>query len=597
MNISTLVLQWFRGRADRIAAANGDAFKPEVGMISELRLQKHLDQKEPCGFYLMTPDSHVFCSCVDIDNHEGENPNWKNDAETLAMVLDGLDIPHLTEVSQSGEGAHIWIFFAEPTEAWIPRAFFRAAASKYGVRIKEIYPRQDRIAADGIGNLVRYPLWNKSRFVNAGDWSDLDPVEALTQLRATNGTDLRTVAFHSGMGNLVADPRFEAAQVEGGTDMIPAFVARLLDSGSTLLFRRWNNDTAGMGADKSRSSVAMSLCCELVRLYASTPEIASTLKAWCSKHAYDEKGNRDDWINRTVANAYRFVRERREKKSDSITTLKDAAHAYIDTIELESEMYVPSGLKELDDRVGGGVARGEVAIVAGRPSHGKSAFAFQWMSHAGSMGIKGLIISEEMGKLQIGKRRLMSITGLPHEQWVAASAAVLRRDVDDYHKGHADVYVVESCSTIDRVEEVVDQFCSMHEVGIVAIDYLQLLGSRSTERYEVVTECSRRIKQCAVRNNVPILLLSQLNRGIEGRDDHEPKLSDLRESGQIEQDADKVFFTVFPSRFSDVSEDLYYVYCGKNRNGPGANERIDTTFNPKKQIIGFEGLPDSIRDI
>jgi replicative DNA helicase len=325
-----------------------------------------------------------------------------------------------------------------------------------------------------------------------------------------------------------------------------------------------------------------------------TPEIGSTLRAWCGKHNYSEKGDRDDWINRTLVKAYDFVTSRKEKSSANVTTFKDAAHAFIDTIERGDQIFIPSGIRELDDLVGG-IEPGEVAIIAGRPSHGKSALGFQWVAHAASLGVKCLVISEEMGKLQIGKRRLMTISDIPGDQWVQASVSALRRDVDEFHKGHADIFVVESCGTIDRVEEVIDQFCELYNVGHVCIDYMQLLGARSTDRYEVVTEVSRRVKQCARRNNVPILNLSQLNRGIESRDGFEPKLSDLRESGQIEQDADKVFFTVYPSKFSDVDSDLYYIYCGKNRNGPGAGTKLETSFDGLRQRIGY--MPNSVLDL
>lgn len=591
----------FRGRRDAIAVAGigkdgKTTFSPQAGEITADRLaNEHLAGLCCLGFYLMTPDSRVLTSCVDFDNHNGENPDYREHVERLYVLMNSLGVPCIVETSQSGDGAHLWIFFDEPTDAWIPRAFWRACAARINVSMREVYPRQDKLSGKGYGNLVRYPLWNKSRFVDLeAEWAELDSEKSLTDVTFTSATDLRTIAFQAGLGVLTADPILANVQIEGLSDIVPARVARLLSAGSSLLTRRWDGDAIGM-ADTSRSAIALSLCCELVRAYVPTPEIGSTLRAWCGKHNYSEKGDRDDWINRTIVKAYEFVIQRKEKSSTSVSTFRDAAHAFIDTIERGDEIYIPSGIAELDKLIGGGIAPGEVAIIAGRPSHGKSALGFQWVAHAASLGVKCLVISEEMGKIQVGKRRLMSISDVPIDQWVQASASALRRDVDEYHKGHADAYIVESCGTIDRAEEIIDQFCELYSVGFVMLDYMQLLGARATDRYEVVTEVSRRIKQAAVRNNVPIAELSQLNRGIESRDEHQPKLSDLRESGQIEQDADKVFFTVFPSRFTDAPDDLYHIYCGKNRNGPGAGSRVETSFDTIRQRIGY--MPNDVLDL
>ncbi len=150
------------------------------------------------------------------------------------------------------------------------------------------------------------------------------------------------------------------------------------------------------------------------------------------------------------------------------------------------------------------------------------------------------------------------------------------------------MYLLNGCGTIERVEEIIDQFVSLHGVGIVAVDYLQLLTSRQgSDRYEVVTEISRRIKRCAGRNRIPILALCQLNREVEKRTDNEPKLSDLRESGQIEQDADLVLFTQWPHKFdTSMPPHMYRIYCAKRRNGPIRTARIETTFDPNRQTIG-----------
>lgn len=602
MRLAELILARFGGRHDYVAVATGVIFQPEhvqAGLTAERLEREHLSGERCLGFYVL--DEHARCraTLVDFDNKvETPDPQWKQKAEQFYYGLGQLGINATVELSQSGEAAHVWLFFSEPTDAWIPRAFWRAVASKLEMRLPEVYPRQDRHVGKGLGNLVRYPLWNQSAFVNVEeDWVLEDPAEALDRAQLLTGTDLKLVSFQAGMGELNPDPQPETVQIEGAAGgIISVRVQRLVSSTSTLLGKRWRNNAVGM-ADKSRSAVAMSLCCELVRAYVPTPEIQSALRAWCNTHGAEAKGNRDDWINRTVAKAYDYVVQKVESKSVAATTFRDAAHAFVDRIEKGQQIYVPSGISELDESMDG-VAPGEVCIIAARPSHGKTAVALQWLASASKLGVAGLLISEEMSMIEIGKRRLQSVTSVPSEQWVAASAHVLRRDIDDWHNGTVDVYLVESCNTIDRAEEVIDQFVQLYNVGLVAVDYLQLLGARNMDRYEVVTECSRRIKQTARRNNVAILLLSQLNRSVENRDDHEPKLSDLRESGGIEQDADLIIFPQYPIRFDATKPaDLYRIYGAKRRNGPIRQPCMELKFNPHRQIIGLPPLPDGVLDL
>lgn len=589
--VPALILSLFAGRPDAIAVGNGDGFAPELSRITEDRLVRdHLSGVRCLGFYLLDADSKCRASCVDFDNKPDKpNPAWKDHAEALYFALLGCGIRPIVEMSQSGSGCHVWMFFAEPTEAWIPRAWWDAVSRKIGIPFAEVYPRQDWLTGKGFGNLVRYPLWNASCFVDPEDgWKVLDAAETLAGVIRIDPIDLRLIAFQSGMGNLEQPARPDTLAIsEDG--IVSTRVRRLIAQDGTLVARRWKGDAIGM-SDTSRSAVAMSLCCELVRAYVPTPEISAALRVWCREHGSD-KGERDDWVNRTVAKAYDYILEKREERSSTVSTFRDACHAYIDRIENGSMFHVPSGIADLDASIDG-VSPGEVAIIAGRPGHGKSAVGFQWIDHASGLGVASLCISEEMGMLEIGKRRLASIAAVPQSNWVAAVAASLRRDVDSYHENRAPTYIVENVHSIDRAEEVIDQFCELYNVGIVMVDYLQLLGSRKGDRYEVVTEVSRRIKQSARRNYVPILLLSQLNRSVEHRDDNEPKLSDLRESGQVEQDADLVIFAQYPCKFdSKAPDDLYRFVCAKRRNGPIRTARVETKFDPHKQFIGLPAAP------
>lgn len=589
--LANLIVGLFRGRADKIAVAKEDgAFAPHnYAPDARVLAERHLCGKACLGFYLMNPQSNVYCSCIDFDNKEG-NPNskWREDAEHLYTALVSFGLTPLFEVSQSGSGAHVWLFFSEPTPAWLARSWWRGVERRTNLKFKEIYPRQDKLKDGGLGNLVRFPLWNQSHFADPSDeFKAIEPETALAAVHKVTGGDLRLLAHQLGMGELAPEPT--ALVVSGSApdgSLMPLRVQRLLDRKNSLLARRWSGDTTGM-TDPSNSAIAMSIAVELVRQYVPTPEVAAALRYWCKERG-SAKGERDDWVDMTVTKAYDFIIQRNEKKSVDATTFEKACLAYLDQLEKGVPMFIPTGISSLDESMDG-AGPGEVVIIAARPGHGKSALGFQWLDNASAFGTKGLIISEEMSAIQIGKRRLLSVSVMPQTMWSADEIPVLREEVTNYHKGREPVYIVEGCNTIDRVEEVIDQFVTLYGVGIAAVDYLQLLGGRGTDRYEVVTDISRRIAQCAKRHNIPILVLCQLNRGVEGRPDNVPKLSDLRESGQIEQDADVVIFTQWVKKFDpNMPPDAYRIYVGKRRNGPIRRDVIDTTFDAERQHIGAD---------
>ena len=204
-----------------------------------------------------------------------------------------------------------------------------------------------------------------------------------------------------------------------------------------------------------------------------------------------------------------------------------------------------------------------------------------------STGVPCLVVSE-MCASEIGKRRLQSISRLPFDLWGPETVGQLKGDVIQHFKNRAPVYIVENCNSVDRLDEVVDQHCQLHGVGLVAVDYLQLLTAHKENPYQNVTEISRRLKQAARRNNCAVLALCQLNREIESREDFRPKNSDLRESGQIEQDADLIIFLIWLHRVNSekYAEYEYQMWITKRRNGPIRQPKIQTVFDAGRQLIG-----------
>ncbi len=574
-----LLHQRFRGRHDHIAVWKGKHFEPLKAAMNPKWLEaRHLANQTCLGFYVLTEDSKCYCTAIDFDNKpESPDPQWKDKAEQTYFELVKMNLSPLVEVSQSGNAAHVWLFFDDPVDAWIVRQFWMKLETRLGMKFKEIYPRQDRLDPGGIGNLIRYPLYRKSCFVDVeNEWAAIEPTNALQTIKPTSLEEILLICHESGMGDIAGTEAPEAT---------PSRVAKLIARPHTLLCRRWNGDAEGL-KDPSKSGLAMSIACELVRLYVPTDEIKTAIRQWCETNDAEKKANRDDWVNRTVRKAYEFAIQKTETLSTSASTFRDVCHLYIDEIERGVTPVIGSGIEALDRSIDG-VAPGEMCVIAARPSHGKSAFAFQWLDKTANNGGICLLISEEMSMREIGKRRLSSISGIPMDHWDKDVVPILRTDVNRHYDKSQKVYVVEGCNTVERAEAVIDQFCSMHGVTMVAIDYLQLLTSKKADRYEAVTEISRRLKQAAKRNRCAMLVLCQLNREIEKRNERKPKLSDLRDSGQIEQDADLVMFLQWPKRFdTKADENDYRVYVGKRRNGPIREAEVKIRFDPERQTFG-----------
>ena len=242
---------------------------------------------------------------------------------------------------------------------------------------------------------------------------------------------------------------------------------------------------------------------------------------------------------------------------------------------------VKTGFKKLDNMLGG-LRPGTLNILAARPGMGKTALAVNIASNVAANGIPVAIFSLEMSKEELGNRLLSSCMDKPVNQ--------------DFP------IVVDDNSNTNPVtmKTKLTELCADPETkpGLIVIDYLQLItlpGYNKKSRNEEVSAISRDLKILAKDFGVPILALSQLSRGAAQRDDHTPQLSDLRESGSIEQDADTVMFidrpdyykkkeegSEAPDRNSDIVEDAY-IYLEKNRHG--ATKRVKVCWIAKRTLF------------
>jgi replicative DNA helicase len=249
---------------------------------------------------------------------------------------------------------------------------------------------------------------------------------------------------------------------------------------------------------------------------------------------------------------------------------------------------VPTGFVDLDQKTAG-LQPGDLIIVAGRPSMGKTAFALNIAEHVAlhpSTRLPVAVFSMEMSASQLALRMLSSIakidqhklrTGrLTNEEWPHLTDAIDKLNDTSIHVDETPA--LNALEVRARARRLKREY---GKLGLVVIDYLQLMSasSQGENRATEISEISRSLKALAKELEVPVIALSQLSRAVEQRNDRRPMMSDLRESGAIEQDADVILFiyrdeVYFPEK--EEAKGRAEVIIGKQRNGPIG--RIDLTF-------------------
>ena len=241
---------------------------------------------------------------------------------------------------------------------------------------------------------------------------------------------------------------------------------------------------------------------------------------------------------------------------------------------------VPSGFVDLDRKTAG-LQPGDLIIVAGRPSMGKTAFALNIAEHVAlhpSVGLPVAIFSMEMSASQLAMRMLSSMarvdqtklrTGrLDNEEWANLTDAIGKLNEARIHVDEtAALNALELRARARRMKR------EYGKLGLVVVDYLQLMSasSQGENRATEISEISRSLKALAKELDVPVIALSQLSRAVEQRNDRRPLMSDLRESGAIEQDADVILFIFREEVYAPEKEEARgraEVIIGKQRNGP-----------------------------
>lgn len=269
---------------------------------------------------------------------------------------------------------------------------------------------------------------------------------------------------------------------------------------------------------------------------------------------------------------------------------------------------VPTGFTDLDNKLAG-LQKSDLIILAARPSMGKTSLALDFVRHVAMVEKKAVgIFSLEMSKDQLVDRLLAAEADVDLWKMRTGKLNDLGPDNDFERIGHAlgrlseaQIFIDDSGAlNIMELRTKARRLQSEHELDLIVVDYLQLMQGRSLEnRVQEVSEISRSLKILAKELNVPVLALSQLSRAVEQRGgDKKPQLSDLRESGSIEQDADVVMFIYRDEMYAGKDSKkphIAEILIRKHRNGPTGD--IELFFDAEK--TSFKNLakqPPSVEE-
>jgi len=307
---------------------------------------------------------------------------------------------------------------------------------------------------------------------------------------------------------------------------------------------------------------------------------------------YEEDSDISEILDKAEQSLFAISQSSQNNRFSAIRDILTEAFERIDQIHKDKDKGalrgVPSGFRDMDNLTAG-FQKSDLIILAARPSMGKTSFALNLAENAAiEHKIPVAVFSLEMSKDQLVDRLLSSQAGV--DSWKLRTGNL--SDEDFPKIGYAMGVLSEAPIFIDDAPggNIMDirtkarRLQMEQNLGLIVIDYLQLMSgstrSGDGNRVQEISEISRGLKGLARELNIPIIALSQLSRAVEHRDDKKPQLSDLRESGSIEQDADIVMFLYRDEYYHPESErkGITEVLVRKHRNGPIGN--VELFFNP-----------------
>jgi replicative DNA helicase len=309
---------------------------------------------------------------------------------------------------------------------------------------------------------------------------------------------------------------------------------------------------------------------------------------------FDEGKNLQELIEQAESKLFEVSQKHVKQDISSLESILSASFERLDELHKDKGRIrgVPTGFKDLDNMLAG-LQKSDLFILAARPSMGKTALA---LNLAHNVAVKSnesvLLFSLEMSKEQLVDRMLAMESGV--DAWALRTGNLTDTDFEKIGHamgtlGEAPIYIDDTPGiTVSDLRTKARREAHMRPLGLIVVDYLQLMsgGARfggDGNRVQEISEISRGLKGIARELNVPLIALSQLSRSVESRSPPHPQLSDLRESGSIEQDADVVAFIYREDYYNPDSErkGIVDIMIKKHRNGPTGN--VELYFDKEKQ--------------
>jgi replicative DNA helicase len=310
--------------------------------------------------------------------------------------------------------------------------------------------------------------------------------------------------------------------------------------------------------------------------------------------AYGEGGALDSVLDEAEQALFAVSQKHLKQNFTPIQEVLTSSFERLDTLHKDKNALrgVPTGYRELDNLLAG-LQNSDLIILAARPSMGKTSFALNIAQHVATKeGIPVGIFSLEMSKEQLIDRLLSSEAGI--DSWKLRTGNLEDSDFEKINKAmgtlsESPIYIDDSAmANVMEMRTKARRLQSENDLGLIVIDYLQLMSGRSSggdNRVQEISEISRGLKGLARELNVPVIALSQLSRSVEMRSPKIPQLSDLRESGSIEQDADVVMFIYREDYYEKESErkGMADLLIKKHRNGPTGE--VELFFQPEQMLF------------
>lgn len=309
---------------------------------------------------------------------------------------------------------------------------------------------------------------------------------------------------------------------------------------------------------------------------------------------YDESKSLQELIESSESTLFDVSQKHVKQDIVSLETILSESFDRLDELHKDKGKLrgVPTGFRDMDNILAG-LQRSDLFILAARPSMGKTALALNLAHNVGvQAGEPVLVFSLEMSKEQLVDRMLAMESGV--DAWALRTGNLSDQDFEKIGQAmgtlsEAQIYIDDTPGiTVSDLRTKARREAHQHPLGLIIVDYLQLMsgGAKFTgesNRVQEISEISRGLKGIARELNVPLIALSQLSRSVESRSPQIPQLSDLRESGSIEQDADVVAFIYREDYYNQDSErkGITDVLIKKHRNGPTGG--VELYFEKEKQ--------------